>query len=273
MSLPTPSTAQQLEEASLLYQQQNWPAARQRVEALLASYPDFRPGHELLGLVYAAQGDRLVAQNCLETASLLGPLSAAAQLTLGDCYLEHGFEESAKAIFRHLAQRNDLPADCLGTLAAFLGRTGQLQAALDVCRRAAACFPEAGEPLMGTAYYMGRLGYPPELIVGLLRRAVSLAPERLAYRLTLVRVLTTIGQKEEAQRLIQGISTQRLSAMRCAGCLRQLEKLYDEAGDAARAQLCRRRAAAIAAAGGSPHIGCEPLRDESVPRPAPRRVQ
>jgi hypothetical protein len=109
---------------------------------------------EQLGVLLLQRSHFDAAQWSLETASTLVPLSHAGQLALAECYVDSGFVETARSIYRYLAAAIRIDSELLEPLAEGLGRVGERDLALDVCREAAQRLPRAAGPLLGIAYYL-----------------------------------------------------------------------------------------------------------------------
>jgi hypothetical protein len=150
-----------------------------------------------------------------------------------------GQRELARQLYQHLAELSKVPTHLLSQIASGLGRLGEIHQALQVCRKAALRQPECDAPLFAMAYYMGRLRYPLEIILPVLDRAISLAPDCILYRVSKAMLLERNGQRAEAFAAVRALDVNDLSALRCGRCLARLCNLYDEAGDNARTEACR----------------------------------
>ena len=207
----------------------------------LSQDSDYGPLWQLRGLVQHAQGDTAAAIRCLEAATTLGPLSAAAQCVLAECYGKVGQSALAGTIFKHLVTSTSCPSELLSTVSIGLQKLGDFEGALAACREAARRMPEEDAPWFGIAFCMSRLGYPPERILSPLQRAFNLAPECLSYRVGLACMLHRAGQLDRACRLVQHLSIEAIEAITCANCLRRLAVLYEAVDDAARRDACHLR--------------------------------
>lgn len=220
----------------------------QGAAALLASAqvesPDDGGLWEFRGLTLTQLKRYPEACHALETASLLAPLSVCGQCGLAQCYLELDRRELARFMFRGLASRRDCPTACLAEIAAGLGRLGELELALQVCREASAREPESDEPLYGMAYYMRKLKYPAALVRAVVARAHRLAPDSTVYRVALAILHEELGDWEQAHAVVRGMPPNRVC---CAHCVAHLQTICEMAGDEPAAAACRRRLAELAA--------------------------
>jgi hypothetical protein len=157
---------------------------------------------------------------------------------MADSYRRCGRPNDARTILGFLAERSDMPTVLLPNLTAGLGVVGEYQQALDVCREASRREPERDEPIYGMAYYMNKLGYPPEVVLPLLRRCRALSPESRLYRTSLAVMCGRAGLWEEAYELFAEIDP---ATLRCQTCVRFMIRVFEHIGDHERrdAGLCR----------------------------------
>ena len=97
-------------------------------------------------------------------------------LRLADCYARTGRIELARDLYRHLAGDNRCPTALLPAVASGLGAIGDDETALDVCRELVRRDPTRHEAHFGMAFYLRRLGNPPEAILPVVARAHSWSP-------------------------------------------------------------------------------------------------
>jgi tetratricopeptide (TPR) repeat protein len=240
-----------LAEARELWKTGSLEEARELLCSAIAADTEVARIWELLGLVAFESGDKSLAQSSLEGASLLGPLSTAGQITLAKCYDASGHNQAAAAIYRHVARLSRLEVELLEPLAAGLGRAGELEMALDICRRAARLMPDDPDPLVGIVHYMRRLRRPLELIVPAMYRAHQLEPQRSEYRISLAWMLHEMGRSEEGANLLEPIPYAEFS---CIRCLTLMKQVFECVGEYERADICRERLDAIA-------LGCPERRE------------
>lgn len=197
----------------------------------LLRFPDDGRFIQLQGLIRHSQRRDAAACRAFETASLMVPLSATAQLALADVYRRSGRNDDAKTIVSFLATRHDLPTLLLPGLTSALGLLGEYQQALEVCREASQRDPEQDEALYAMAYYMNKLDYPLECVAPLLRRALSLAPDSKLYRVSLAVLCARGGDWDEAYTLFAPLDA---AEMRCQTCLSFMARVFDRRGDEAK---------------------------------------
>lgn len=218
--------------------------AMQELHAALATNGDNGRQWELLGLLAYANEDYRLALRAIETANSLVPLGASGQVVLARCYDRFGFRASARAIYGHLAeQRRGLPAELLEPVAAGLGRNGEYELALNVCRLAAERSPENAEPLLAMVQYMRRLRRPVEQVLPVLFRAHHLEPENVECRITLAWLLHEAGRSEEGAYLLRPVAADDSS---CIRCLTLMQCIFESVGDDDGAQACQWRLTALA---------------------------
>lgn len=159
------------------------------------------------------------AMEALETASVLVPLHPVARCALADAYLAVGKPGLARDIYLYLVQSIPLPTAVLASLAAGLGKVGDDQRALEVCRELVSREPGNHAARFGVGYYMSRLGHEPEAILPHLEHACQLAPNNASYRANLALVQLALGDSENAVETIRNVSPNLL------GCFPMIEKL------------------------------------------------
>jgi tetratricopeptide (TPR) repeat protein len=198
---------------------------------------------ELLGVLSFAIDDTELARAAIEQASIMIPLSARGQLVLAKCYDALGYREAAGAIYRHVATLDSLDDELMEPLAAGLGRYGEYQHALAICRTAAKRMPDNPEPLKGIVHYMRRLRMPVERILPTLFRAHHLAPEDKDCRISLAWLLHETGQSNDGAALLEAVDTDDFS---CIRCLTLMQHIFEAAGHSDRATDCRNRLKVLA---------------------------
>jgi tetratricopeptide (TPR) repeat protein len=200
--------------------------------------PDAGKAWELLGILAYAVGELPLGMSALERASALVALTAQGQLALARCYDQSGHRESARAIYVYMATLNTLADDLLQSLATGLGRHGEYQMALAICRQAAKRMPDNPDPLLGIVHYMRRLRIPPESILPTLVRAFRLAPEDNDCRITLAWLLHETGQSAAGARLLEHLDCDDFT---CIRCLTLMQHIHETVGDVDHANHCRHR--------------------------------
>ena len=181
---------------------------------------------ELVGVLAYESDDFQLAQSAIERASALIPLSARGQLVLACCYDRSGNRESAGAIYRHISGLGGLAVDLLEPLAAGLGRHGELEMALNICRQAASELPESTTPLVGMIYFMRRLRRPHELILAVALRACNLDPHNFECRIAAAWLLHEAGRSQEGAVLLKEVD---VSQCACVSCRVRMERIFEHA--------------------------------------------
>lgn len=218
-----------------LYEQSDLEGAEAILGQALLEFPDHGELLQLQGLVWHARRRYAAACNALELAGLLVPLKLAAQLVLADCYRHGQHKDTAQVILSYLATRRDMPTSLLPNLSSGLGKVGEYQLALEVCREAARRSPDCDESIYGIAYYMNKLGYPGECILPLLHRARSLAPDCQLYQISLAVIYVRLGQTLDAYEQFCDL---QIENVRCLGCLELMVRTFDRMGDHERRDAC-----------------------------------
>ena len=213
-------------------------AADELVIAALEQFPEDGGLLQLQGMIWHAMRRYASARQAFELASLLVPLSLAAQLTLADTYRRCQQRSAAQTILSYLATRNDVPTSLLPPLTAGLGAIGEYQLALETCREASRREPDSDEALFGMAYYMNKLDYPVECVLPLLRTAVSLDPACRMYRMGLATTCVRARLWNEAYDLFCEVSPEQV---KCASCLNVMIRVFDRIGDHPRRDGCLSR--------------------------------
>jgi tetratricopeptide (TPR) repeat protein len=198
----------------------------------LRDRPDDGDLWQLCGTAYWELGLAEDAQEALETASCLKPLSPIAQCALAEVYTRANQVESAKAICANLAQRDDCPVPLMPRVARGLGRLGEHSLALQVCERIVALRPFHHPALFGVAFYKSALGAPPEEILPYVRGAYELAPNVCSYRVSLASLLAMLGRCDEAYEVAREVPAEQVH---CPNCVRRLVPVFRRCKDRDRA--------------------------------------
>jgi thioredoxin-like negative regulator of GroEL len=199
---------------------------------------------EQLGILELARHQQEAALWALEMASLLRPLSHHGQMALAECYVKAGYIESANAIYRHLAAAIRLETDILEELAAGLGRVGEPELALAVCREAADRMPDSAGPLLGIVHYLRRLRRPAATVLPYLKQAFELDPSDNECRISLAWILHTCGRSEDGANLLDTVP---LHELECVRSLTVMRRVFEAVADEHCATVCKYRLDAIAA--------------------------
>jgi tetratricopeptide (TPR) repeat protein len=221
-----------LQAARQRFDEGDFAGAAELCRDALRDQPDDGDLWQLCGTAYWELGLVEDAQEALETASCLKPLSPLAQCALAEVYTRTNQVESARAICANLAERDDCPVPLMPRVAKGLGRLGEHGLALRVCERLVAVRPGHHAALFGVAFYKSALGAPPEEILPYVAAAHELAPQVCSYRVSLASVLALLGRCEEAYEVARDVPAEQVH---CPNCVRRLVPVFRRLKDRARA--------------------------------------
>lgn len=219
--------------------------ALERAERELGADPDHGRLWELKGLIHRSRGESEPARRALEAATLFVPLRPAARCALADCYAHAGRSQLAYEMYRGLFDDPQTPPELWLSIAKGLDHVGASALALSVCRSAARRDPDSPQAWHDLACYLGRCGYAPRFVLASARKAVALAPDVGRWRIGLASLLSQAEKPHEAGVVASKLSAEQLAAAECPCCVRRIAEVFDDLGDAARAELCRQRAAEL----------------------------
>jgi len=126
----------EFQSAAASYEAKDYARAREQLEPLAARLPDDFEVNELMGLVYAGQGQDENAKRFLENAVRLKPDSAAARTNLAVNLARLGEKVLAEAEFKRAAELEPDSFDANHNLGEFYVRAGNLRAAIPYLERA-----------------------------------------------------------------------------------------------------------------------------------------
>ncbi len=224
-----------------LYDEGEFAEAADQARDYLRESPDHGGLWQLYGTALCSLRDYPAACDALERASALVPLHPLAQYALATCYFQMDLPDLACVIYEHLA-RTVVNTGMLSAMAARLGALGRHEAALEVCRRITGLDPAHHQAFFGIAFYLCRLGFPPEALIPHLAMAMDLAPDVPHYRLNLAFAWADIGCHREAAELLAPVPP---AAVRCPCQLERMRAVFERAGDGERARACQERLAAL----------------------------
>ena len=194
---------------------------------------------QLHGLTLYVHGEHEAARDALESALLLSPLTAESLLALADLYIKNNQQKDACVSLNILVEDIDtVPTELLPRIAGLLGKVGEIRKALFVCYRVVDNDPDCDEAIFAAAHYMRKLGYAPNAVICMMRRAVSLAPDNCDYRRSLAAALSINGEIEAAYSLLTSISTDDIC---CKNCLKLMANVFEQFGDSERLAECQGR--------------------------------
>lgn len=201
---------------------------------------------ELLGLAQYNRGDWPQAVDCLERASLLVPLTANARACLARGYARLGKKDLSRDLLLELLADESLAANAMLAVAVGLDAVDQPGLAMKACRRAATIDPDAAQTYYDMGYYAARCGYPAEVSESLARRAISLDPGCVRFRVGLASLFMQQSRRQAAWELVQHFRRNDISTINCRSCVRRLSELYEEFGDFPRMLDCQQQQNALA---------------------------
>lgn len=236
------ATDEDLDQLTRCYEIQRWDEGLCLSQALLKQFPHDGRVWELSGMLFRELTSFRLAQNALETATTLIPLSDRAQLALADCYLHFGQRELAEEMFRFLDEKEEISS----RLRSELKDRFQKLADFELQDEREVPSEDRGPQLTAEHHYnlahsMGYLGYPPNCVEQEILRAIELAPECLEYRIGLAGFLSQLHRAEEGYQYVAGLSLREISRLECECCLERLVKVFHAGGDHRRLLACMDR--------------------------------
>ncbi len=194
---------------------------------------------QLHGLTLYVNGNFNAALAEFESALLLSPLTSESFLALADLYIKRDQLEDAKVSLNILVENVDtVPPELFPRTAGLLGCVGETRKALFICYRVIDNDPDCDEAIFAAAHYMRKLGYAPKPVIGMMRRAVSLAPDNCTYRRSLAAALTMSGDIKGAYSLFAKLSSKEVC---CKSCLQLMMDVFENFGDWERLRDCQKR--------------------------------
>lgn len=211
----------------------------------LAENPDCGRGWELTGIIYHSWRRWHEACVVLEEASILVPLIAEAESALADCYLVVGRTTWAEQLYRNVVRRRNVSAACLRSAAAGLDTLSESQLAVAACRRAIQMSPLEAQSHYDLSHYLSRSGASVCQVEAAARRAISLAPAHVPYRVGLAGFLHCQQRSEDAAALLGALTIEHVQSICCRCCLLRLLGLFEAVGQAERAAWCTEQLQAL----------------------------
>jgi tetratricopeptide (TPR) repeat protein len=200
------------------------------------------PLWQLRGLIHRDRGEAASCVDALERASLLIPLDAVSRVTLADAYAKIGSRDLARDLFVALFSDGTMTVELLMQIGVSLDAIDQPRLAMKACQIAAERDPERSQPYYDMGYYAARCGYPVHVVESLARRAISLEPNRVHYRIGLASLLAKHDRLDEAHAVVRWITTsEQVETINCRCCLERMAALFEQVGDFGRAAECRDR--------------------------------
>jgi tetratricopeptide (TPR) repeat protein len=193
---------------------------------------------ELKGLIHHARREFETALGALETASSLIPMNPAASVCLGQCYGRVGRKGLSRDVLVSLVDDSRLTCELLLQVATGLDAVDEPRIAMDVARKATQKDPLDGQGYYDMGFYAARAGHPPRIVESLARKALSLEPDNVGFRLGLASFLVKHGKSSDALEVVQNMTIERIH---CRCCLERIVDLFESPGDFRRAVLCRQQ--------------------------------
>lgn len=196
---------------------------------------------ELLGLVQYSRRRFRVSVSALERSALLVPLKPSGRVCLAHGYARIGRVHRAKDLLVDLIDDRSLSLSLLLQVASGLDAIGYPCYAMNACREAVNRDPDFAQAWYDQGYYAARCGHPPSRTEALARKAISLDPGRVNYRVGLASLLMKQDRCAEACELVRHFTNQQICQVCCGNCLRKVLELYQSAHDYRRMVLCHQR--------------------------------
>ncbi|WP_417382364.1 tetratricopeptide repeat protein [Gimesia sp.] len=236
------ATDEELDKLTRCYEIQRWDEGLCLSQSLLKQFPHDGRVWELSGMLFRELTSFKLAQNALETATTLIPLSDRAQLALADCYLHFGQRQLAGEMFQFLYEKEGIAPQLHSELKDRLQKLTDSEHQGEDWDQAELQRPKlTAEHHYNLAHSMGYLGYPPECVEQEILRAIELAPDCLEYRIGLAGFLSQVHRAEEGYQYVAGLSLQEISRLECECCLERLVKVFHAGGDHRRLLACMDR--------------------------------
>jgi len=214
-------------------------AALMLAEAALAVNENDGAIWQLCGLIHRDRGEFASCVDAIERASLLVPLDALARVALAEAYGKIGSMGLARDLFIALFDDRTMTVELLMQTAVGLDAIAQPRLAMKACQIAAERDPERSQPYYDMGYYAARCGYPVHVVESLARRAISLEPNRVNYRIGLASLLAKHERLDEAHAIVRSITAAQIETVRCRCCLERMAMLFEQVADFGRASECR----------------------------------
>ena len=216
-----------------------------RLERKLAENSDDGALHQAVGLAFADLALLRRARPVLETAQVLTPLCAEAELALADCYITAGDEKHAVMLLKNAGLRSDSPCGLRLRAAERIGRIGGQRLGWMICRKAVQDFPDEPQAWFGLSYFLGRVGSPFPQIESAAMQAIDLAPDVVCYRTSLASALFQLDRAADAYRLVRHFEPAQINEVACDCCVERLRLIFESTDDWQRARLCLERRTAL----------------------------
>jgi tetratricopeptide (TPR) repeat protein len=158
----TPDFDRAFQSATTHYEARQYVQAQNDLEPLLARLPDRFEVNELMGLLYAAQGQDEKANPYLKKAARLKPGDPAARTNLAVNLVHLGKDSLAEVEFKKTVELEPQNFDANHNLGEFYVRTGRIAAAIPYLQKAQTADPAAYDNGYDLALAYERTNHAPE---------------------------------------------------------------------------------------------------------------
>ncbi len=230
-----------LETAEVAFESGDLEDALRSVKSYLKTANECGRGWELLGLIQGTRGRYAISVSALERASLYVPLKPIARVCLGYGYGKIGRKELSRDLLSDLIDCPQMTTDLLLQTATALDAIDYPGDSMRACRVATEKDPTNAQSFYDMGHYAARCGYPANIIESLARKAISLDPENVCFRIGLAGMLIKQDRDEEAFQFVSCLTPGQINEITCACCLRKIVKLYEAQHDYRRVVLCQQQ--------------------------------
>jgi len=206
-------------------------------------------GWEMIGLIQYSRRRFAIAVSALERASLLVPLCPAARVCLAHGYAKIDHEDLSRDLLAELIDDQSLSVPLLLQVATGLDSIDSPGMAMLTCRVAAERDPDHPQTFYDMGYYAARSGHHPNITEALARKAITLDPENVCYRVGLASLLVKQGRDDEAYHFVSRFTNEQIERISCRCCLSRIVDLFEQQGDLRRVVLCRQQLLVLEARG------------------------
>lgn len=189
-------------------------------------------------MIHFSRDEAEESVDALERASLLVPLRPPARVCLGHAYGRIGRTRLACDLLELLIGDESLSVRLLLQVASGLDAVNAPASAMRACRVAALRDPGRAQTYYDMGYYSARMGASSQMVESLARKAISLDPTCVNYRVGLASLLIRQNRKQEALHLVQSFDETQIGKITCRCCLERVAELFESCGDFERSRLC-----------------------------------
>lgn len=227
-----------LQKACVALQEGDVIAALEAVEVHLAE--DKEDGHawEMLGLIQYQRDQFSESVSALEMAALLVPLKPMSRICIAYGYSQLGRVELARDLLCELIDDETLSTYLLLQVATGLDSIGEPSLAMHACRVSLERDPESAQSYYDLGFYASECGYPAKYTESLARKAITLEPENVCYRVGISSLLAQQKRHEEAFGFVSELTLEQIESITCRCCILKVMALYKRHNDTQRAEIC-----------------------------------